>query len=126
MDIALILVLILINGVFAMSEMSLVSSGKARLQKLADEKRAGANAALKLHDDPSRFLSTIQVGITSVGILSGALGEAALTEPLKTQFNQIPWLAPYTESLALVATVVLITYCSVVVGELKRREINDA
>lgn len=118
MDIALILVLILINGVFAMSEMSLVSSGKARLQKLADEKRAGANAALKLHDDPSRFLSTIQVGITSVGILSGALGEEALTEPLKTQFNQIPWLAPYTESLALVATVVLITYCSVVVGEL--------
>ncbi len=74
MDIALILVLILINGIFAMSEMSLVSSGKVRLQKLADEKRAGADAALKLHEEPSRFLSTVQVGITSVGILSGALG----------------------------------------------------
>ena len=118
MDIALILVLILINGIFAMSEMSLVSSGKARLQKLADEKRAGADAALKLHDDPSHFLSTVQVGITSVGILSGALGEDALTEPLKAQFNQFPPLAPYAESLALVVTVILITYFSVVVGEL--------
>jgi putative hemolysin len=117
-DIALILVLILINGIFAMSEMSLVSSGKARLQKLADEKRAGADAALKLHEEPSRFLSTVQVGITSVGILSGALGEDALTEPLKAQFIQLPLLAPYAESLALVATVILITYFSVVVGEL--------
>ncbi|MEY4718316.1 MAG: hypothetical protein RL563_934 [Pseudomonadota bacterium] len=118
MDIAIILILILINGIFAMSEMSLVSSGKARLQKLADEKRAGADAALKLHDEPSRFLSTVQVGITSVGILSGALGEDALTEPLKDQFIQLPLLAPYAESLALVATVILITYFSVVVGEL--------
>lgn len=118
MDIALILILILINGIFAMSEMSLVSSGKARLQKLAGEKRAGADAALKLHDEPSRFLSTVQVGITSVGILSGALGEDALTKPLISQFNQLPLLAPYAESLALVATVILITYFSVVVGEL--------
>lgn len=118
MDIAFILVLILINGLFAMSEMSLVSSGKARLQKLADEKRSGAEAALKLHQEPSRFLSTVQVGITSVGILSGALGEKALTEPLIDQFRQISLLAPYAESLALVITVLLITYVSVVVGEL--------
>lgn len=118
MDIALILILILINGIFAMSEMSLVSSGKARLQKLADEKRAGANAALKLHEEPSRFLSTVQVGITSVGILSGALGEDALTEPLIKQLIQYPVLLPYAETLALVMTVVIITYFSVVVGEL--------
>lgn len=82
MDIALIFILILINALFAMSEMALVSSGKARLQKMADEHRSGAEAALKLHQEPSRFLSTVQVGITSVGILSGAVGEEVLTKPL--------------------------------------------
>lgn len=118
MDIALILILILINGVFSMAEMALVSSGKARLQKLADEQRAGAQTALKLHHEPSRFLSTIQVGITSVGILSGALGEEVLTKPLKIRLEEVPALSPYAESLALGATVILITYFSVVVGEL--------
>jgi putative hemolysin len=118
MDIALIFILILINGLFAMSEMALVSSGKARLQKLADEHRPGARTALKLHQEPSRFLSTVQVGITSVGILSGAVGEEALTQPLTLQFRQVSYLAPYAENLALAATVILITYFSVVVGEL--------
>lgn len=118
MDIGLILILIVINGLFAMSEMSLVSSRKARLQKLAAERRVGAKAALKLHEEPSRFLSTVQVGITSVGILSGALGEDALTVPLQQQLIQFPYLAPYADGLALVLTVVLITYFSVVVGEL--------
>lgn len=117
-DIALIAVLILVNGIFAMAEMSLVSSGKARLQKLAGEKRAGAELALKLHDDPSRFLSTVQVGITSVAILNGALGEETLTAPLIAQFRQLPLLQPYADSLALVTTVISITYCSVVIGEL--------
>jgi putative hemolysin len=118
MNIGLILVLILINGIFAMSEMSLASSRKARLQKLADERRAGAKMALQLHQEPSRFLSTIQVGITSVGILSGALGEDALTVPLHQQLSKFPLIAPYADGLALVLTVVLITYFSVVVGEL--------
>lgn len=118
MDSGLILILILINGIFAMSEMSLVSSRLARLQKLASEKRTGARTALKLHKDPSRFLSTIQVGITSVGILSGALGEDALTDPLRRQLANLPLLAPYAETIALIATVAIITYFSVVVGEL--------
>ncbi|MGJ0483354.1 MAG: hemolysin family protein [Methylomicrobium sp.] len=118
MDIALIFILILINGLFAMSEMALVSSSKARLQKLADEHRSGAKAALKLHQEPSRFLSTVQVGITSVGILSGVLGEEALIQPLTMQLRQVSYLAPYAESLALVITVMVITYFSVVVGEL--------
>ncbi len=118
MDIALIIVLILSNGIFAMAEMALVSSGKARLQKLADEQRAGAQTALKLRGESSRFLSTIQIGITSIGILSGALGEDALTQPLQAQLVQIPWLQPYAENLALVATVILLTYFSVVIGEL--------
>ena len=118
MDIGLILLLIVINGIFAMSEMALVSSRKTRLQKLSAERRSGAKAALKLHEEPSRFLSTVQVGITSVGILSGALGEDALTTPLYQQLIQFPFLQPYADVLALVLTVSVITYLSVVVGEL--------
>lgn len=118
MDIGLILILIVINGIFAMSEMALVSSRKTRLQKLSADRKSAANTALKLHAEPSRFLSTVQVGITSVGILSGALGEDALTTPLHAQLIQIPYLAPYADGLALSLTVVLITYFSVVVGEL--------
>lgn len=118
MDIILILLLIIVNGVFAMSEMAVVSSRKARLQKLVAEQRSGAKTALKLHDEPARFLSTVQVGITSVGILSGALGEEALTQPFYRHFAQLPMLAPYAEVIARVLTVVLITYFSVVAGEL--------
>jgi putative hemolysin len=117
-DLSLILLLILLNGVFAMSEMALISSGKARLQKMIADRRPGAKAALKLHQEPSRFLSTIQVGITTVGILSGALGEDALTVPIYQQLSQFPLLLPYAEGLALVLTVVIITYFSVVIGEL--------
>ncbi|MGZ8943408.1 MAG: CNNM domain-containing protein, partial [Methylobacter sp.] len=78
LNIGLILLLILINGVFSMSEMSVVSSTKARLQKLIAERRLGAKAALALHEKPTHFLSTVQVGITAVGILSGAFGENVL------------------------------------------------
>lgn len=118
MEITLILLLIVINGLFAMSEMALVSSTKARLQKLADQRRSGAKAALRLHQEPSRFLSTVQVGITSVGILSGALGEDVLKQPLIDMLTQQPLLLPYAEPLALIVTVVAITYVSVVIGEL--------
>jgi len=118
MDIGLIIVLILINGIFAMSEMSLVSSGKARLQKLVDDQRSGAEAALKLHQEPTRFLSTIQVGITSVAIFNGILGEDALVAPINQELLKFPLLAAHAEVYARVITVVLITYFSVVVGEL--------
>jgi putative hemolysin len=118
MDIALLFILILINGVFAMSEIAVVSSRKARLQNLADDGLAGAKAALSLHHEPSSFLSTIQVGITSVGILSGAIGEAALADPLAEWLSAIPWLEPYARGVALTVTVVGLTYFSVVVGEL--------
>lgn len=118
MDIFLLLFLILLNGVFAMSEMAVVSSRKARLQNLADDGSLGAEAALSLHQEPSSFLSTIQVGITSVGILSGAIGEAALADPLAGWLSGIPMLAPYARNIALAITVVALTYFSVVVGEL--------
>ncbi|MGZ4957624.1 MAG: hemolysin family protein [Methylomonas sp.] len=117
-DIGLIFFLIVINGIFAMSEMSLVSSGKARLQKLVDERKAGAKSALKLHQEPSRFLSTTQVGITAVAIFSGILGEDALVTPLAQKLVQFPLLALHAETVARVLTVILITYFSVVVGEL--------
>jgi len=78
----ILLVLILLNGVFALSEMAVVSSRKARLQQLADDRSPGAAAALALANAPSNFLSTIQVGITLIGITSGAFGEAALSGDL--------------------------------------------
>ncbi len=118
MELLLLALLILLNGVFAMSEIAVVSSRKARLQRLADDGMPGAGVAIALHDSPSMFLSTIQVGITSVGILSGAIGEAALVGPLAERVAQWPLLAPYASGLALVVVVVSITYLSVVVGEL--------
>ena len=118
MDIALIFVLILVNGLFAMSEIAVVSSRKSRLQSLADDGSVGAQAALSLHQEPSSFFSTIQVGITSVGILSGAIGDTAVADPLAAWFGGIPLLEPYAKTVALTITVVGLTYFSVVVGEL--------
>mgnify|MGYP000959804727 FL=1 len=118
MDIVLILLLILLNGVFAMSEIAVVSSRKSRLQNLADDGSLGAEAALSLHHEPSSFLSTIQVGITLVGILNGAIGEAAVADPLAAWIARIPLFEPYAKAVALTITVIGLTYFSVVVGEL--------
>ena len=118
MDIVLILLLILLNGVFAMSEIAVVSSRKSRLQNLADDGSLGAEAALSLHQEPSSFLSTIQVGITLVGILNGAIGEAAVADPLAAWIARIPLFEPYARAVALTITVIGLTYFSVVVGEL--------
>lgn len=118
MDVVLILLLILLNGVFALSEMAVVSARKARLQNMEDEGSSGAAAALALQHEPSAFLSTIQVGITTVGILSGAVGEAAIADPLSAWLSAFPPLADYAQGIALTVTVVLLTYFSVVVGEL--------
>ena len=78
MEIAILFALIVLNGLFAMSELALVSARRARLQKLIDEGDSGAIAAAKLGEDPTRFLSTIQIGITSIGVLNGIVGESAL------------------------------------------------
>ncbi|WP_439535790.1 hemolysin family protein [Methyloversatilis sp.] len=118
MDIALLFALILLNGVFAMSEIAIVSSRKARLIGLADDGNRGAQAAVRLHEDPSNFFSTIQVGITSIGILSGAMGETALADPLAAWLAGFPLIEPYARTIALSIVVVGITYFSVVVGEL--------
>ncbi len=117
-DLLLLLVLILLNGVFAMSEIALVSSRKARLRQLATEGHAGAHRALALADDPTRFLSTVQVGITSIGILSGAVGESVIALRVQAWLETIPALAPHAQGLSLLVMVVSLTYVSLILGEL--------
>lgn len=118
MDVLIILLLILLNSAFAMSEMAVVSSRKARLQQQADEGKAGAVAALALASAPGQFLSAIQVGITSIAILNGAFGEATVARALALRIAEIPVLAPYSQAIGLTVVVIAITYLSVVVGEL--------
>ena len=116
--ILLVLVLILLNGVFAMSEIAVVSSRRARLMQMAEAGSSGARHALHLASEPTRFLSSVQVGITSIGILSGAIGEAAVASRLRGSFEQVPELAPYADSLALIVMVIGLTYVSLILGEL--------
>ena len=118
MDLVLLVFLIVLNGILAMSEIAVVSSRKSRLQKLADDESPGAQSALDLSNDPSGFLSTVQVGITTVGILSGAIGESALADPLTHWLSQFSLVAPYARGLGLTVVVVGLTYISVVIGEL--------
>ncbi|MCK9299263.1 MAG: hemolysin family protein [Methanoculleus sp.] len=117
-DIAIIVLLILANGFFSMAEFALVSARMTRLQKRAAAGDAGAAAALELAGDPTRFLSTIQIGITLVGILAGAFGGATLAGPLAEEFAKIPLIAPYSGPLAVVTVVAAITYLTLVIGEL--------
>lgn len=117
-DILLVLVLVLLNGVFAMSELAIVSSRRVRLLQMAEEGRAGARRALQLASEPTRFLSAVQVGITSIGIMNGAIGEAAVASRLRASFEQVPALAPYADTLALALMVVGLTYVSLILGEL--------
>ena len=117
-DLLLVFVLILVNGLFAMSEIAIVSSRRARLVQMADEGSSGAQRALQLSAEPTRFLSSVQVGITSIGILNGAIGEAAVVTRLNGLFEQVPSLAPYAHALAMGTMVVVLTYVSLIVGEL--------
>jgi putative hemolysin len=106
-----------------MSEMAIVSSRKTRLQSMARRADAGAKAALDLIGDPSRFLSTVQIGITLVGIFAGAYGGATLAGPLSEVLDEIVWIAPHGDQFAIVIVVVAITYLSLVIGELVPKRI---
>ena len=117
-DITLLLILILLNGVFAMSEIAIVGSKRARLLQMAEAGSAGARHALTLSSEPTRFLSSVQVGITSIGILNGAIGQASIASRLRMSFEHVPMLAPYAETLAVGVMVVLLTYASLILGEL--------
>lgn len=118
MEILILLLLFVLNGVFSMSEIAVVSARKARLQQLANEGNHRAASALALARDPSRFLSTIQVGITFVGIFSGAFGQAALASGLARALSGFPLLAGYSDALALGIVVLAIAYFSLIIGEL--------
>jgi putative hemolysin len=117
-NILLLFVLILVNGLFAMSEIAIVSSRRARLVQMADAGRSGARHALELAAEPTRFLSSVQVGITSIGILSGAIGEASIARQLQAVLEQYPALAAHAEGIALGVMVVALTYVSLIIGEL--------
>jgi len=117
-EILIIFLLILLNGVFALSEIAVLSSRKARLQQRINEGDRGAEKALKLAENPNIFLSTTQVGITLIGVLAGAVGGATIADALALQLEAIPALAPYAHSLALGIVVVLITLFSLFFGEL--------
>ncbi|WP_035605302.1 hemolysin family protein [Hylemonella gracilis] len=125
MEIALLIALILLNGLFAMSELALVSARKARLQKFIDEGDRAAIAAVKLGEDPTRFLSTIQIGITSIGVLNGIVGEAALAAPLSTWLVSMGMPLSYSQITATALVVVFITYFSIVVGELVPKRLGQ-
>ena len=116
--------MILANGVFAMSEIAVVAARKVRLQQRADEGDDRAKAALALAHDPNKFLSTVQFGITLVGVLAGAYGGARLAEPLAEPIAQVPVLARYAEGIALGIVVGVITVLSLIIGELVPKRIG--
>ena len=120
----LIFALIVLNGVFAMSEIAVVSARRARLQQRADAGDAGARRALAVVEEPTRFLSTVQIGITSIGILAGAFGGATIAEQLAERLRAYPALAEHSEAVALGLVVLAITYLSLVVGELVPKRIG--
>lgn len=117
-EIGLLLLLIILNGVFAMSELAIASSRKTRLQQWAAEGNAGAAAALKLAEEPNQFLATVQIGITLIGIVTGFFGGSALSAPVAMQLSRIPVLSPYSDMISIVLVVGIVTYLSLVVGEL--------
>jgi putative hemolysin len=127
MDLALLAFLILLNAWFAMSEMALTAARKTRLLVLVESGESGAQAALDLHEHPTRFLSTVQIGITSIGVLNGIVGEAAFSDPLaawlRQMLPQLPDRAAHLSSVVLV--VVMITFLTIVFGELVPKRLGQ-
>ena len=122
-EILIILAIILINAVFVLSEMSVASSRKARLQERVNDGDKGAGTALKLIENPNLFLATVQIGITLVGVFLGAVGGARLSAPLSAVLRVMPAAAPYAETLALTIVVLGIAMVSIVLGELVPKRI---
>jgi putative hemolysin len=118
MEILLLLLLILLNGAFSMSEIAVVSSRRARLQRMVDDRVPGATTAAALQEEPAAFLSTVQIGITSIAVLSGALGEGMIARPLAEWLATFPLFEANARVLSVVLVVASIAYLSVVIGEL--------
>lgn len=125
MEIILLFVLIILNGVFAMSEIALVTARRARLQNLAQVGDKAAAAAVQLGDDPNRFLSTIQIGITFIGIMNGIIAEAALARPFSVWIENLGVRNPLSDYLATGLVVVGITYFTIVLGELVPKRLGQ-
>jgi putative hemolysin len=122
-ELLVVLLLTVTNGLLAMSELAIVSSRKSRLDFLAKKGSRGARVALRLVDDPSRFLSTVQIGITLVGIIAGAFSGATLGQRFGSWLNSFTSISPYGQSIGIALTVVAITYVSLIVGELVPKRI---
>ena len=125
MEILVLVILIVINGLFAMSEIALITARRARLSRLAEDGDHAAAIAIKLGEEPTRFLSTIQIGITSIGILNGIVGEAALAGPLASWLQTLGMEQRVSEIGSTVLVVLVITYVSIVVGELVPKRIGQ-
>ena len=123
LEILVVVLLVLLNGFLAMSELAIVSSRRPRLERLAGEGRSGARFALALADDPGRFLATVQVGLTSIGILNGAFSGLTLGHRLGDWLDLYPAVAPYSKPLAVALVVMSVTYVSLVIGELAPKQI---
>ena len=126
MDVTLLVFLILLNGLFAMSEMALTASRKARLQVMVEDREPGAQAAIDLHENPTKFLSTVQIGITSIGILNGIVGEAAFSKPLATWLTRSFGVAEPAAGIGATAlVVVIITVLTIIFGELVPKRLGQ-
>lgn len=117
-EILVILVLVLINGIFAGAEIAVVALRASRLDQLVAEKRPGARSVKALRDDPERFLATVQIGITVIGALAGAFGGATFAKDIEPFFARAPWLADHADTLSIAVVVVFVSYLSLVIGEL--------
>ena len=122
-EILVIVLLVVLNGVFAMSELAVVSARRGRLLAMQRLGSPGAAAALALAEDPQRFLPTVQVGITLVGILAGVFGGARLAGPLAAVLGGVPGIGSLANEIAFVLVVVLITYANLILGELVPKQL---
>lgn len=123
MELIIIILLVLLNGIFAMSEMSLVSSRKFKLENASKKGSTGAKKAIELSENPTKFLSTVQIGITLIGILLGVYSGENLTHDFQAFLDQFPIIQPYSKTLATIGIVVFITFLSILLGELLPKRI---
>lgn len=125
-EIIVILLLIVFNGILSASEIAIVSSRKSRLQSEIDKKNPAARIALDLKENPNQFLSTVQIGITLIGILTGFFSGGTISTYLDEQFSQVTLLAPYSTQLSVVVVVLTITYLTLIIGELVPKRVGMA
>ena len=124
LEILVILILIMLNGFLALAEIAMVSARKVRLQQMATDGNQRARLALEILEDPADFLSTVQIGITLVGILTGVFGGATIAKELAELLDHIPWLAVYSQPVSVTMVVIIITYLALVLGELTPKQIG--